>query len=566
VIDPPDVRSALREALRQSRTPLAFAGLFSLASNLLYLALPLYTNLVYARVLPGGSGSTLLVLTFGVMFVFVISSALDALRARVLIDYGIRLDDIVSRRVFETLFDAALQRDSAVGRSQSLRDLDLLRQSFTGSAVNVLFDVPWIPIFLLVLFLVDPWIGLITTMGGLILLALAYAQDRATRSTLRGGNDAALQSYAFTESALRNRQVVQAMGMLPAITRLWGGHRLQTIDRSALAGERSAWFGSAIRLVRLFVQILIIAVGAYLIIADQIPSGMLFANMILSARALAPIERLVGSYNTLVNAGQAYERLNKLDTPPSAASSSIQLPRPTGALRVERASFAGAGTGGLLVNQVSFELSPGQTLGVIGPSGAGKSTLTRLLTGVWRPISGTVRLDGADVSQWDRESFGRYVGYLPQDVELFAGTVRDNIGRFQENVSDEDVAGAHELILRLPRGYETEVGDGGASLSAGQRQRVGLARALFGDPAMVILDEPNAALDAEGEDALRAALTELKRRGVTIVIVSHKANVFRTADRMLLMRDGRVEMFGPREDVMGRFAKPQPTPALEAAD
>jgi PrtD family type I secretion system ABC transporter len=297
---------------------------------------------------------------------------------------------------------------------------------------------------------------------------------------------------------------------------------------------------------------------------------VLFANMILSARALAPIERAVGSWNALMAGQQAYDRLTRLlqgYEPPAPAT---QLPRPEGRLSVEGVAFAARGTGQFLLNGVTFQLDAGETLGIVGPSGAGKSTLTRLLVGVWRPYAGVVRLDGADVFQWDRRSFGRHVGYLPQDIELFSGTVRDNIARFRADIADEDVvkaamlAGAHELILRLPKGYDSELGEGGAILSVGQRQRVGLARALLGDPAFIVLDEPNAALDAEGEAGLLRDLEAIKARGATVIIVSHRPNIFRTADKMLVLKGGRVEMFGPKEQILQRLVQPA-TPAIPQA-
>lgn len=567
---PPDVKSSLRDALRLGGRPMAFVALFSLATNVLFLALPLYTFQVYGRVLSSQSGSTLLVLTLAALFVFAVSGVLDALRSQILIEYGGHFDEKVSGSLFETLFDPNLQRRPG-GRAQALRDLDLLRQTLSGNVVPVLFDVPWIPVFLLALFMINPIIGSVATAGGLVLLALAFAQDRVTRGSSNSSNEAALQSYSFTDAAVRNVDVVQAMGMLPSIRALWGAYRTETLDRSSTASSRTAFFTSAIQFARLTVQILIIAVGAYLIIRQAIPAGALFANMILSARALAPIERIVGSYNTLASALQAYQRLKKLDGTPFTSSVATELPRPRGALQVDRVSFARPGSSAMLVANVSFELAPGQTLGVMGPSGAGKSTLTRLLTGVWKPLVGHVRLDGAEVSSWNRESFGRYVGYLPQDVELFSGTVRDNIARFRADSLDEDVvaagqlAGAHDLILRLPKGYETEVGEGGVTLSAGQRQRVGLARALFGRPAFVVLDEPNAALDVEGEAALMGALAELKALGTTVVIVSHKPTAFRTADRILALRAGRPEMFGPAQEILARLLKPAPSERLEAA-
>jgi PrtD family type I secretion system ABC transporter len=510
------------------------------------------------------------VLTGVTLFVFMVSGAIDDYRARILINYGVVLDQRVSGRIFSALFDAAVRGDPSA-RSQALRDLDSFRQTLTGVAAAAFFDVPWIPVFLIVLFGIDPLVGVVTTVGAIVLLMLALTQERILRPTVREASDAALKSYAFTEAALRNGEVVRAMGMLPTLGSAWAGHRSVTIERGASAAEQSNMFTDIIKAVRMGIQVLIIAIGAYLIIKGKIHSGMLFANMILASRALQPIEKIVGSWEPLNNMARAHGRLMQLLSraePPPAATT---LPRPAGRLHAEGVNFAPMGATKLILANINFLVEPGETLGIIGPSGAGKSTLARLLMGIWRPNNGVVRLDGADVFSWDRADFGRHAGYLPQDTELFAGTVRHNIARFRPDVTDEEVvraaqlAGAHELILRMPKGYDTDVGEGGHTLSAGQRQRVGLARAVLSNPAFVVLDEPNASLDAEGEDALLQALESMKANGATVVIISHKPSILRTADKMLVLREGRVEMFGPRDQVMARLTKPAEVRAVEAS-
>ena len=558
----------LREAIRAGTTPLVFAGIFSLLSNLLYLALPIYTNLIYSRVLPSQSGATLLVLSLGVLLVFAISAVLDVLRMQVLIDFGVIFDRYVSSRVFAALFDGVARRKLSA-RTQSLRDLDLFRNVLSGQAVGILFDVPWIPIFIFCLFLINPILGAISFAGGILLLALAWLQDRATRSAHELGQEQSIDAYGFVDSALRNSEVIRALGMLQTLSAKWAILRNESNDRAARAMGRQTLYSQMIRMLRLWVQIVIIAVGAWLIMEQKVPSGLLFANMIVSARALQPIDRLVASWHSLVSGRAAFKRLNAVISDYDPPRSLTALPRPEGQVEVDQMAFAMPGAPRLLLSNVNFDLKPGETLGVIGQSGAGKSTLARLLVGVWKPFAGYIRLDGADVHAWDRTAFGRYAGYLPQDVELFAGTVRDNIARFRPDATDEAVieaarlAHAHEMILGLAKGYDTELGEGGAVLSAGQRQRVGLARALFGDPAFVVLDEPNAALDAAGEAALIEALAELKRKGVTLIVISHKMNVFRTADKMLYLKQGRVELFGGRDQVIARLAPPPPEPEAE---
>jgi PrtD family type I secretion system ABC transporter len=561
--------NALTRALSAGKHPFAVAAAFSFFSNVLYLALPLYTYQVYGRVLVSQSIPTLVVLSAITLFVFAVSSAIDDYRARILINYGVMLDQRVSGKVFSALFDAQVRGDPSA-KAQALRDLDQFRQTLTGVAAAAFFDVPWIPVFVIVLYIIDPAVGVLATVGALVLLGLALLQERTIRPVMRDASDGQLRSYAFTDAALRNGEVVRAMGMLPTLGGAWASHRAVAIERGAKASEISNSYTDIIKAVRMGIQVLIIAIGAYLILKGKIHQGMLFANMILASRALSPIEKIVGAWDPLNNMVRAHGRLMQMLAKAEPQAPATALPRPKGRLTTEAVNFAPPGATKLLLMNINLTVEPGETLGVIGPSGAGKSTLARLLVGIWRPNNGVVRLDGADVFAWDRADFGRHVGYLPQDTELFAGTIRDNIARFRLDVSDEEVvaaaqlAGVHDLILRLPRGYETDVGEGGHTLSAGQRQRVGLARAMLGDPAFVVLDEPNASLDAEGEDALLRAIDAMKNNGATVVIISHKPSIFRAADKMLVLREGRVDLFGPRDQVMSRLTKPTEVRAVEA--
>jgi ATP-binding cassette subfamily C exporter for protease/lipase len=360
------------------------------------------------------------------------------------------------------------------------------------------------------------------------------------------------------------------MGMLPTLGAAWAHFRRINIEQGAITAEMSNAYTDTIKAVRMGIQILIIAIGAWLIMQGKLASGMLFANMILASRALQPIEKIVSAWEPLNKMAGAHQRVMETlqrAEPPYPVTS---LPRPAGRLSVEGLNYAPPGANRLLLNNLNFAVEPGETLGIVGPSGAGKSTLARLLVGVWRPINGVVRLDGADVFTWERADFGRHIGYLPQDTELFAGTIRQNIARFRSDATDAQViraaqlAGVHELILRTGKGYDSQVGEGGVVLSAGQRQRVGLARAMFGDPAYIVLDEPNASLDAEGEQALMSAIEAMKANGSTVIIISHKIGVFRAADKLLALREGRMELFGPRDGVMARLMKPAEVRAVEA--
>ncbi|PZO79283.1 MAG: type I secretion system permease/ATPase [Mesorhizobium amorphae] len=551
----------MRSALQASARPLAFAALFSCGSNLLYLALPIYTTQVYSRVVTSHSEATLLYLSIAAIGAFVVMTALEELRGRILIRIGTMLDRRLAPRLLEAVVSAGL-RAGRPARSAALRDLDTFRQGLAGNVTNTLLDAPWAPIFLAVIFVIDWRLGLLATLGAVLLLALALANEYATKPSLQEANQAGQRSYAATDSGLRNAEVIHAMGMLPGLGRRWNRDRLTMLQAQEAASERGGTWSAAIRFLRMFLQVAILGGSALLVLEGISGPGVMFASMMLMARALAPVERAVGSWNAVVTARQAFERLNQLLLEFPSTTVGMELPRPRGHLSVENVFFAHPGVPKALLKNVSFALVPGDCLGLIGPSGAGKSSLARLLIGIAKPSSGGVRLDGAEMHSWARSHIGSHIGYLPQDVELFSGTVRENIARFSPEPSDEQVldaarmAGVHDLILRLPEGYDTELGEGGAMLSVGQRQRVALARAVYGVPAFVVLDEPNASLDSDGEQALLAAIAALRRLGSTVVVISHRMSALNSSNKLLLLRDGMVEQFGSREEVLAKLMTP----------
>ncbi|TAD89660.1 MAG: type I secretion system permease/ATPase [Alphaproteobacteria bacterium] len=558
----------MKRALKLCMPYIGAAALFSGAINLLFLAPSLYMLQVYDRVLSSGSGWTLVMLTVAVALALLVMAVLDPLRARVLIRVGIKLDNLMAKRVLSALVERGVTAGSDRYR-EALRDFDNFRQVMTGTGIHAIFDLPWVPIYMAVMFLLHPWFGVLAVGAALVLGLLAIANELATKKALQVANSYAVRTYGFTDATLRNAEVVQAMGMLPGVTKRWARDREAMMGYQAAASDRAADLGGAIKFARMFVQSAALGMGAWLTVQQSVTAGVMFAATILLGRALAPVEQAVGAWKGLILARQSLTRVTDLLTAVPPREVAMQLPAPQGRVGLERVVYAPPGTEKAIIKGVSFDLAAGESLGVIGPSAAGKSTLARLIVGVWRPNSGAVRLDGADVFTWDRADFGRYVGYLPQDIELFAGTIRENIARFSDADPDQIVeaakrAGVHDMILRLPQAYDTEIGQGGEVLSGGQRQRIALARALFGNPRLLVLDEPNANLDSEGEMALNQTLMDLKQAGTTIVIIAHRPSVLNVVDRVLVMRDGLVEMFGPRAEVIAKLTSNVVRPAAFA--
>jgi len=549
----------MRELLAPLRPLLVYAGLFSLAINLLLLAPPLYMLQVFDRVLSSRHTETLLVLSAVTVGALVLMALLDALRSRLLAAAGVALD----RRLGPLILDGLVARAARLGGAaylSGLRDVATLRGFFNGAGLLALFDAPWLPLFLALVFLFHPLLGAVALAGAVVMLVLACSNERLTRKPLEGAQAAARQAGRFIDGSLRNAEVVSALGMLPAVTRRWARLNDGALLAQLRAGNTGGSLGGATKLARQLVQTAMLAAGAWLVIGQDVTAGVMIAATIILGRALAPIEALVAGWRSLVEARTAWRSLEDL-LHGRDLQEKTPLPAPTGAIEAERVTFAFPGAERPVLRGVSFSLQAGEALGVVGPSASGKSTLLRLALGVWKPSSGTVRLDGADAAAWPREQLGAQVGYLPQDVELFSGSVAENIGRLAESdpaavVRAAQRAHVHDMILRLPKGYDTEVGEAGQALSPGQRQRIALARALYGAPRLVVLDEPNASLDHQGDEALLKALQGLKEAGVTVLIVAHRPSLLRGVDKLLVLREGAVEMFGPRGAIMARLTRP----------
>ena len=549
-------RDELKRLLRGCRRYFLAAAAFSLAINLLYLAGPLYMLQVYDRVVSSGSELTLVMLTLALVLAYLALVGLDMVRSRILSRANVRLDRRIAPRVVMVMIELA----GPGVRSQILRDFNSFRQFVTGAGVHAIFDMPWAPIYIAVIFLLHPLLGAFALGCVFILVGMAFLNEYLVKPPLTEANLASQRNYSFTEMSMRNTEVIRAMAMTDGVLRRWGKDRDRMLSRQTVASDRAAAMQSSIRFLRLTMQSLILGLGAYLVIERLTSAGAMFAANILLGRALQPVEQVVGSWRNLVSVRAAYQRLREVFARIPDKDENLSLSKPVGKVSVEGLTYVVTGNPKPLLRGVTFELEPGEVLGVIGPSGAGKSTLARHLVGVLAPTAGAVRLDGADVSHWVRNGLGRHVGYLPQDIELFSDTVAANISRFQTDV-DEDViraataAGVHDLILRLPQGYDTSVGEGGAILSGGYRQRVALARAVFGDPRLVVLDEPSSNLDQDGDVALINCIEQLRKRGVTVVLVSHRPSTVAVVDKILVLRDGQVEMFGDKVDVMGRLTQ-----------
>ncbi|MFM1885219.1 MAG: hypothetical protein RL026_376 [Pseudomonadota bacterium] len=556
-----DTETAVELTAAWQRIRPAFRGvlLFSFVVNALVLMPAIYMMQVYDRVLTSRNLTTLLVLTLITVFLYGLMSLLEWVRGKLLVRLAVVFENALRERVFTAAFQAVLGRVGGDAR-QALNDLAELRQFAGGRGLIALLDAPWAPVFLVILFLLHPVLGWLGVFGVVVLVGLTWLTERRTQKPLSEASRAAQLATGFATNQLANSEVIQAMGMLPALRQRWVGRHLQAVALHSSASDAAAGLASTTRFVRMVLQSAVLGVGAWLVIADGLSGGGMIAASILMGRALAPIEGLIGSWKNLVASRDAWGRLDALLRLCPARPDGMRLAAPKGQYQLEGVFAVPPGGQQAVLRNINLQLPAGECLAVIGPSGSGKSSLVRLLVGVWPARQGTVRLDGADLYQWDKAELGPHLGYLPQDVELFEGTVAENIARFGE-VDAESVmaasklAGIHELVLRLPQGYDTPIGPGGGLLSGGQRQRVGLARALYRDPQVIVLDEPNSNLDDAGEAALLQAVVQLKARRATVVVVTHRKNMLPQVDRLLLLADGEIKGYGPRDRVLELMQK-----------
>ncbi len=546
--DSESASNPLRTAMREARLAFYLVGLFSFVLNLLILVTPLYMFQVFDRVLTSGRTETLMFLTMIAIAGTALYGSLEGVRAFLLARLGHWMERRLSRQVLMRSFGER-------GQAGLLREYLQVQNFVSSPSIAPFFDAPWVPVFLVVMWLLHPLMGVLALVAAIVLGGLAALNERLTRAKLEAAQKGQGGVMASLGQAARNSEIIEALNMGPALAARMGAPLDQAQDELRSAADQAGMILGTIKFLRLAVQIGVLGLGAWLVLQAEMSPGGMIAGSIILGRALAPIEQAIGAWRAFVGARTSYKRLIEVFDAHEPHGERTTLPEPHGHLTVEAVSFAPPMTTKPLLKRISFEARPGQVLGIVGPSGAGKSLLCRLITGVWSPQAGAIRLDGAEIDHWDREQLANALGYLPQDVELFSGTVKDNISRMGSG-SDEDVvaaaklAAAHEMILRLPNGYDTEVGPGGGSLSAGQRQRIGLARALYGNPKLFVLDEPNSNLDEEGERALLAAILQLKKNGGTIVVVAHRRTILQVVDTLLLLKDGEVEAFGPRDKIL----------------
>jgi ATP-binding cassette subfamily C protein/ATP-binding cassette subfamily C protein EexD len=542
-------------ALKTYRTILVATVTLSVAINLLMFVSPLYMLQVYDRVLQSRSVTTLLMITFVALAMLAVYAILEWLRSRILVRAGMRFDEMIAQALFNRVIAATIRQPN--GKSEFiLADVDRLREFLTGAGLIALCDIPWVPIFLFVCFLFHPMVGWVALGGAIIVFALAIANELMTKKTLNEASGLGQSAQHFANTTLQNVEAIRALGMETSLRGKWHDMHRGMLVKQAEASDRAGVLQTLSKFVRMSLQTLILGVGAFLVLQGEISAGSMIACSILMGRALQPVDQVVGQWKQVVGARQAYHRLAQLFAQTPDTGEHTELPSPTGQLSVSGLAVVPPGAKSALLQGISFEVLPGEAVALVGPSGAGKSSLIRALVGIWPAFAGSIRLDGAELQHWDSDVLGQHLGYLPQTVELFSGSVAENISRFQPDTNDQDIVQAamkarvHQMIQNLPDGYDTQIGIGGRALSGGQRQRIGLARALYGNPRLILLDEPNANLDSEGEEALYQIINDLKQQGKAIIFVSHKMSLVSLAEKSLILADGRMRSFGSTQELL----------------
>ena len=546
----------LTSRIKSARASMWAVGGFSFVVNMLMLTISIYMMQVFDRVLTSRSIETLIYLSIIALGAVLIMASLDYIRSRIMQAIGVWLERSLTHSGFERAVESELAATGA--RTQILRDQSEVRNFLSSPAMLTIFDVPWVPVYLAFVYMLHGSLGNIALVGAVALFIFAFLNDATTSNLMREAGKRQAKNMNDAATAVLNAEAIDALGMKNRMAARFAGENDKSLVDLSSASARSSMLLAGSKFFRLALQIALLGTGAYLVLKNEISPGAIIAASIIASRALAPLEQSIGSWKQGVGAFASYKRLGVFHSAPRHRHGGTTLPRPEGELKVENISYIPPGAERAVISKLAFQLKPGEMLGVAGPSASGKTTLARLLVGVAGAQVGKVRLDGADVFTWPSEDLGRYIGYLPQDIELFSGSVKENIARFSD-ASDEDVinaarqAGAHEMILRLPKGYDTQIGDSGKLLAGGQRQRIALARALLGDVRFVVLDEPNANLDSEGDQALAQALSHLKQRGITTVVLGHRMPFVEMVDKMLVLKEGQMVMFGPREKVIEKL-------------
>ena len=552
------INPELQATLNLCKGAFIWAGIFSMVINILQLVPVIYMLQVFDRVVPTGNKSTLLMLTLILTVLFFTMGALEWVRSQILVRVSSRLETLLNERLYQVSYKQALISGGQKASAQALDDLTSLRQFMTGSGLFAFFDVPWIPIYIAVMFIFHPSYGWAAIGTAILLIIIAIIQEKSTAKLLGDANTLAINGRNLVNKNLRNAEVIESMGMLHNFQKRWLIGTEKVLILQALASSRAGAINGLSKTIRALSQSLIMALGAYLVIENEITGGLMMAGTILLGRALAPIDLMIGSWKGFILARNQYKRINDILHKIPADAPKMTLPIPVGAFQLENAEVTPPGGKYPVLKGISIAFNKGDVLGIIGASGSGKSTFARALLGIWPTSNGTIRLDGADISTWNRQDLGSYIGYVPQDIELFEGTISENIARFGDVNSEKVVAAAimadvHHLILHLPQGYDTNIDANGGNLSGGQRQRIGLARALYGDPVIVVLDEPNSNLDEQGEFALGKAIQLLKQKKTTVVIITHRNNVIQHVDKLLLLKDGLASVYGPKDQVIAHL-------------